>query len=222
MRTQMKTVFISHASQDKPFVYRLAFELLSEGVPVWLDKWEFGPGDSLVANLDSGLDGSACVLVIESSHAAATKWVSYEVERTLKAEERLSRRLLVPIRIDASGGLSQLNDRVHITLTDGPDFMEGVHALIDHLRAMGFSTEPSGRAILPLLFHRRIEMDTFILDRIFTRWIYSDFKRADIMASTMQLVKNEDYVELQRALRGRISNYMSTEGATAEGLSDLR
>jgi hypothetical protein len=41
----MKTVFISHASQDKPFVYRLAFELLGEGVPVWLDKWEFGPGD---------------------------------------------------------------------------------------------------------------------------------------------------------------------------------
>jgi hypothetical protein len=218
----MKTVFVSHASQDKPFVYRLVFELLSEGVPVWLDKWEFGPGDSLIMNLDSGLDGSACVLVIESSHATKTKWVNYEVELTIKAEQRLDRRLLVPVRIDASDGLPLLKDRVHITVTDGPDFMEGVHALIDHLRGMGLSKKLSGRSILPLLFHRGIELDTFILDRIFTRWIYSGFKRADIMASTMQLVKNEDYIELQRALRARISNYMSTEGSTAEGLSDMR
>src|ERR1700754_989063 len=159
----MKTVFISHASQDKPFVYRLAFELLGEGVPVWLDQWGLGPGDSLISSLDSGLDGSAGVVVIESIHAAATKWVSYEVERTIKAEERLGQRLLVPVRIDASGRLPQLDDRVHITLTDGPDFMEGVHALIDHLRSMGLSTEPSGRCVLPLVFHRRIELDTFIL-----------------------------------------------------------
>lgn len=222
MPPQVQTVFVSHASQDKPFVYRLAFELLSEGVPVWLDKWEFGPGDSLITNLDSGLDGSACVLVIESSHADATKWVSYEVERTIKAEERLGRRLLVPVRIDASDGLPLLNDRVHITVTDGPNFMEGVHALIDHLRGMGLSTELYGRCTLPLLFHRRIELDTFILERIFMRWIYSGFNRVDIKASTMQWVKSEDYIQLQRALRSRISSYMSTDGATAEGLSDLR
>lgn len=218
----MKTVFISHASQDKPFVYRLAFELLGEGVPVWLDKWELGPGDSLISSLDSGLDGSAGVVVIESSHAAATKWVSYEVERTIKAEERLGQRLLVPVRIDASGGLPQLDNRVHITLTDGPDFMEGVHALIDHLRSMGLSTGSSGRCVLPLVFHRRVELDTFILSRIFMRWIDSGFNRAEITAPTMQLVKDENYIQLQRALRARISNYMSAEGATAEGLSDLR
>ena len=185
-------------------------------------KWEFGPGDSLISSLDSGLDGSAGVLVIESCHAASTKWVSYEVERTIEAEKRLGQRLLVPVRIDASGGLPQLNDRVHITLTDGPDFMEGVHALIDHLRAMGLSTKLSGRCVFPLVFHRRIELDTFILDRIFTRWINSGFKRAEITAPTMQLVKDENYIQLQRALRARISNYMSAEGATAEGLSDLR
>src|SRR5215469_6104149 len=53
----MKTVFISHSSADKPFVFRLAFELLAEGVPVWLDTWELGPGDPLIARLDSALDG---------------------------------------------------------------------------------------------------------------------------------------------------------------------
>jgi hypothetical protein len=55
----MKTVFISHSSADKPLAFRLAFELLAEGVPVWLDTWELGPGDPLIASLDSALDGSA-------------------------------------------------------------------------------------------------------------------------------------------------------------------
>jgi len=64
----MKTVFISYASADKPFVFRLAFELLAEGVLVWLDTWELGPGDPLIASLDSALDGSARVLVVMSSH----------------------------------------------------------------------------------------------------------------------------------------------------------
>jgi hypothetical protein len=42
----MRVVFISHGSADKPFVFRLAFELLAEGVPAWLDSWEMGPRDS--------------------------------------------------------------------------------------------------------------------------------------------------------------------------------
>jgi hypothetical protein len=92
----MKTVFISHASADKPFVFRLAFELLAEGVPVWLDTWELGPGDPLIASLDSALDGSARVLVVLSSAAAATKWVKYEVQKTLEAEGRLGQRLWCP------------------------------------------------------------------------------------------------------------------------------
>jgi hypothetical protein len=78
----MRTIFISHGSADKPFVFRLAFELLAEGVPVWLGSWEMGPGDPLITCLDTALDGSARVLVIESSHAAATKWVQYEVDKS--------------------------------------------------------------------------------------------------------------------------------------------
>lgn len=162
----MPIVFISHASADKPFVFRLAFELLAEGVPVWLDSWEMGPGDPLIASLDTALDGSARVLLIESSHAAATEWVQYEVDKALDAERRLGQRLLVPLRIDDSDGLDALKGRVHINLREGPAFMEGVHALIDHLRSLGLPSEPSGRPVLPLVFHQRLELDAFILERI--------------------------------------------------------
>jgi hypothetical protein len=218
----VKTVFISHASADKPFVFRLAFELLAEGVPVWLDTWELGPGDPLIASLDSALDGSARVLVVMSSHAAATKWVKYEVQKTLEAEERLGQRLLVPLRIDDSVCLDELQGRVHINLTEGAAFMDGVHALVDHLRSLGLSAEPTGCCVLPLAFHRAIELDTFILERILSRWIGHGLAWADIAPETMHLLKSERLNTLQRKLRARISTYWSGSRATAEGFDVLR
>ena len=218
----MHTVFISHSSADKPFVFRLAFELLAEGVPVWLDSWEMGPGDPLIASLDTALDGSARVLVIESMHAAATEWVRYEVEKALAAEQRLRQRLVVPLRIDDSGGLDALKERVHINLREGAAFMDGVHALVDHLRSLGVPSEPSGRAVLPLVFHKRTELDTFILGRILDRWIGHGLAWAEITPDTMHLVKSESHNTLQRRLRARISTYWSRPDANAEGLAVLR
>ena len=218
----MKTVFISHASADKPFVFRLAFELLAEGVPVWLDKWELGPGDPLITSLDSALDGSARVLVVMSRNSAATKWVEYEVQKTLEAEERLGQRLLVPVRIDDSAGLDELQGRVHINLIEDATFMDGVHALVDHLRSLGLSAVPAGRCVLPLAFHRAVELDTFILERILTRWIGQGLAWSDIAPETMQLVKSERLNALQHKLRARISTYWSGPRATAEGLGVLR
>jgi hypothetical protein len=218
----MKTVFISHASADKPIVFRLAFELLAEGVPVWLDTWELGPGDPLIASLDSALDGSARVLVVMSGNAAATKWVKYEVQKALDAEERLGQRLLVPVKIDDSAGLDELQGRVHINLTDGAAFMDGVHALVDHLRLLGLSADPAGRCVLPLAFHGTIELDTFILERILSRWIGHGLAWSGIAPETMHLLKSERLNTLQRKLRARVSTYWSGSRATAEGFDLLR
>ena len=218
----MHTIFISHASADKPFVFRLAFELLAEGVPVWLDSWEMGPGDPLIASLDSALDGSARVVVIESRHAAATDWVQYQIDKALEAEKRLGQRLLVPVRIDDSDGLDSLKDRVHINLREGPAYMDGVHALVDRLRLLGLAGEPSGRAVLPLVFHNRIELDKFILQRILDRWIGHGLAWADIKPDMMHLLKSEAHNTLQRQLRARISTYWSRPDVSAEGLEVLR
>ena len=219
---RMKTVFISHSSADKPLVFRLAFELLAAGVPVWLDTWELGPGDPLITSLDSALDGSARVLVVMSSHAAATKWVKYEVQKTLEAEKRLEQRLLVPVRIDDSAGLDELQGRVHINLTEGATFMDGVHALVDHLRSIGLSADPTGRCVLPLAFHNGIELDTFILESILSWWIGHGFERANITPETIHLLKSERLNTLLRKLRARISTYWSGSRATAEGFEVLR
>ncbi len=47
--------FLCHASEDKPTVKALAEGLLKQGVDVFYDEWEIGPGDSIRQRLDHGL-----------------------------------------------------------------------------------------------------------------------------------------------------------------------
>jgi hypothetical protein len=111
---------------------------------------------------------------------------------------------------------------VHINLTEGAAFMDGVHALLDHLRSLGLSANPGGRCVLPLAFHRAIELDTFILERILSRWIGHGLAWSDIAPETMHLLKSERLNTLQHKLRARISTYWSGTRSTSEGLNVLR
>ncbi|MEM9824220.1 MAG: toll/interleukin-1 receptor domain-containing protein, partial [Bacteroidota bacterium] len=67
----MKTlsVFLSHNSQDKPFVEKLAFQLdLEKDLEPWLDKWNLIPGDPWQEGLEEALEKSdVCAVFIGPS-----------------------------------------------------------------------------------------------------------------------------------------------------------
>jgi len=74
----MVRVFLSHSSQDKPFVRDLADALEAGGaIKVWLDEREIGYGDNIVVKIDDGLDADA-VLLILSPDSVDSKWVKEE------------------------------------------------------------------------------------------------------------------------------------------------
>ena len=62
-------VFISHSSKDKPAVEQLARELRARGIDAWLDKWEIGPGDDIVASINAGLDAADAGIIVFSQHS---------------------------------------------------------------------------------------------------------------------------------------------------------
>jgi hypothetical protein len=72
-------VFISHSSRDKPQVEALAVALRERGIDAWLDKWEIGPGDDIVASINRGLDEAGAGLVVFSAHSRESRWVEAEV-----------------------------------------------------------------------------------------------------------------------------------------------
>ena len=72
-------VFISHSSKDKPAVEQLAVALRAKGIDPWLDKWEIGLGDDIVAKINQGLDEAGAGLIIFSKHSRESRWVEAEV-----------------------------------------------------------------------------------------------------------------------------------------------
>ncbi len=95
------TAFISHASEDKErFVLEFASQLLTNGVQVWLDKWELGGGDSLTQRIfDQGIRQSDAMLCVLSNVALAKPWVREEFD--LAVVRRISGKTrLIPILLD--------------------------------------------------------------------------------------------------------------------------
>ena len=72
-------VFVSHSSQDKPAVRVLATGLLQRGIDAWLDEWEIGPGDDIVAKINQGLEQADAGIIVFSEHSRASRWVESEV-----------------------------------------------------------------------------------------------------------------------------------------------
>ena len=76
----MPSVFLSHSSQDKPFVRELAAHLLQQDpqtITVWLDEREISPGENIVDKIAEGLE-SNFVLLILSPDSINSNWVKEE------------------------------------------------------------------------------------------------------------------------------------------------
>lgn len=103
-------LFISHSSQDKPFVQRLAVDLLNKDIDVWLDGWELELGDELTPRIRNAVEHGDCLLLVLSPAAVRSPWVGLEVKIALEREEMLGATLLIPVRIAACHGPEPVAD----------------------------------------------------------------------------------------------------------------
>ena len=94
-------VFVSHASEDKArFVLDFATRLRANGVDAWLDRWEMGPGDSLVEKIfEEGLKSADAIVIVVSHNSVEKRWVKEELDAAMVHKiERAAR--LIPVVID--------------------------------------------------------------------------------------------------------------------------
>ncbi len=76
-----KKVFISYAHEDRAWVEELAKGLNAKGVPLFYDKWDIKPGDSIVQRIfEEGLAQCGLFAVVLSRASAASKWVRDELD----------------------------------------------------------------------------------------------------------------------------------------------
>lgn len=72
--------FISHNRANKAEAEALARELRNNGVDAWFDKWEIGPGDSLVGKINEGLATAQLFVILLSPEALKSRWVGAELD----------------------------------------------------------------------------------------------------------------------------------------------
>lgn len=103
-------VFLSHSSEDKAVVRRLAERLKADGIRVWFDEWQLRPGDSIPAAIENGLEHSRVLVLCMSEHAFGSDWTQLEAD-TFRFRDPLNRdRRFIPLRLDdtpARGSLAQ-------------------------------------------------------------------------------------------------------------------
>lgn len=90
-------VFISHASEDKPYVGPLTKALDAAGVSVWYDSLILEWGDDLRPMVDSGLVNCRYgIVVLSKAFLGKKKWTEHELNG-LFAREQAGKKLVLPI-----------------------------------------------------------------------------------------------------------------------------
>jgi hypothetical protein len=90
-------IFLSHSSKDKPFVDWLYNKLQDVNQAAWYDKFEILTGDSLIARIGAGLEGSELVIVVVSRNSVESNWVKAELEPRILRQIQSQRIDILPI-----------------------------------------------------------------------------------------------------------------------------
>ena len=89
----MSDIFISYASEDRPWVEPFAKALEQRGWTVWWDR-HIPTGQTYDDVIWGALQAAKCVVVIWSAHSIRSEWVKEE------ASEAKKKNILLPVRID--------------------------------------------------------------------------------------------------------------------------
>lgn len=116
-------VFVSHASEDKArFVFAFGEQLRAQGVDAWVDRWEMGPGDSLVGKIfEEGLDNAAAVIVVLSRVSITKPWVKEELSAAVVKRINTGSKL-IPVVLDNLDPATEVPASIrHLVLEYVPD-----------------------------------------------------------------------------------------------------
>ena len=127
----MANVFISHRKADAVAAERLAVAIEKSGHRVWLDEWEIGIGDSIVARVNQGLEGAAYLVLCYSS-AGLSEWVNREWQSALARQLAGHGVKVLPVLLSGGTPPAILADIKHADLVTSWD--QGVQDLLKAIR----------------------------------------------------------------------------------------
>jgi hypothetical protein len=142
----MWDAFVSHASQDMAAALRLEQSLSAEGLSAWVDHDNIRGGGVLIPALQAALQDSRNIVVLWSSAAAASAWVTTEWTSVVNLNHQKETRVqkgVIPCRCDDTPLALFLLNYVFCDLRSS--FEDGAARLVTALRGEIERTPPPAR-----------------------------------------------------------------------------
>jgi hypothetical protein len=98
-KSDKKIVFISHSTKDKPIIRKLATDLKSEGIDVWLDEQRILVGESISEKIGQGLAESDYFIIAMSEHSIRSEWVKKELNAAIVNEIERRKTIILPVKL---------------------------------------------------------------------------------------------------------------------------
>jgi hypothetical protein len=127
------SLFLSYTHSDRAFARRLATDLVSAGIKVWMDEGEIKPGDSLVKTLSSAIDKMDFFAVLLSPSSVASDWVKRELNAALYKELHTRRIKIIPILIADCEIPAILRDRLYLDMRNEDEYVIALRELLKTL-----------------------------------------------------------------------------------------
>ena len=123
--TEVRDVFLSHASVDKEsYVRPFAEELSAKGISYWLDEAEIRWGDRITKKINEGLCSSRYVVVFLSQSFLGRNWPEIELESALNKENSLGQTIVLPLIIGEPAPILQryplLSGKLYLEWRESP------------------------------------------------------------------------------------------------------
>ena len=128
-------VFLSHASEDKPWCAMLAGRLRDEGVRVWFDAWALRHGDHVLARINEGLQQSRKTVAVWSPNYFRDNkvWTLTEGFSQQHPDLLARDRPLIPLLCKECDVLPTFRSLLHIDFRNPDDFELRFRQLIEAL-----------------------------------------------------------------------------------------
>jgi TIR domain/CHAT domain len=142
--------FICYSHEDAAWVHALAENLHHAGLDIFLDKWEIGPGDVVVHQLEEGLLHSGNGILVVSPTAVTRPWVRQEyavmVSRAVEGSQRLIPVLLGDVELPP---FAATRAWVDFRGVDGPEYEDRVRELVAAVRGERPERPPRDGQLVP-------------------------------------------------------------------------
>jgi hypothetical protein len=132
-KSRPPSIFLSHAHEDKPFVRRLARDLMSYGVRVWIDEAEMGVGDSLLEKIAISISEMDYVGAVISRHSAHSDWVTREIKVAMSEDIAGRRVKVLPLLLRGGEIPPILSGKIFADFTSEPAYLNSLGKVLHRL-----------------------------------------------------------------------------------------